>query len=108
MLWFSFAVSMLVCAGTHVSHLVARVLHPLTYLLMPLSGAFFMLKWIPQPYRGWLGWFPMTQIFELVRTGQFASVESPYFDIPYIVGCCLLLTFFGLATIRITRRNIQL
>lgn len=104
MLWFSWAVSMLICAGTQASHVFARLVHPVTYILMPLSGAFFMLKWIPEPYRGWLDWFPMVQIFEMVRQGQFFSVDSPYFHPLYIIGWCMALTFAGLAAIQITRR----
>ncbi len=108
MLWFSWAVSMLICAGSHASHVVTRLVHPVTYILMPLSGAFFMLKWIPAPYRNWLAWSPMTQIFELVRVGQFASVDSPYVHPLYITGWCLALTLGGLVAIRITRRDIHL
>jgi capsular polysaccharide transport system permease protein len=108
MLWFSWAISMLICAGTHASHVVARLVHPLTYILMPISGAFFMLKWIPNPYRSWLAWSPMTQIFEMLREGQFTTFESPYVNPPYIVGWCLALTFAGLAALRVTRRGIHL
>ncbi|MBQ1540386.1 MAG: ABC transporter permease [Caulobacteraceae bacterium] len=106
--WFSFAVSMPVCAATYVSKAVAKFVHPVTYILMPLSGAFFMLKWIPEPYRGWLAWSPMTQMFEMLRTGQFESVESPYFDPLYIAGWCLILTFAGLLSLRIVRRHVHL
>ncbi len=63
MLWWSFAISLLVCAGCHASVIFERLLHPVTYLLMPLSGAFFVLRWLPEPYRTWLSWFPMTQIY---------------------------------------------
>jgi capsular polysaccharide transport system permease protein len=108
MLWFAFGLSLLVCAATHVSPLAARLIHPITYLLMPLSGAFYMLSWIPQPFRGWLAWFPLTQIFELARAGQFASAKTTYVDAPYLVAWCLALSFFGLAAIRITRRRIHL
>ncbi len=108
MLWWSFAISLLVCAGCHASVVFERLLHPVTYLLMPLSGAFFVLRWLPEPYRTWLSWFPMTQIFELLRYGQFASVDDRYVDLPYITGWCLALTYIGLVAIRITRRHIHL
>ncbi len=75
---------------------------------MPVSGAFFALSWIPNPYREWLAWFPMTQIFEMARTGQFEGLDSPYFNILYIVGWCLFLTWTGLVAIRHTRRHIHL
>lgn len=108
MFWISFALSMLICAGTHENRLVARFVHPITYVLMPVSGAFFQMSWIPEPYRSWLGWLPLTHIFELLRYGQFGSATNTYVDGPYVVGCCMILTLFGLLAIRITRRHVHL
>lgn len=108
MTWWSFALSLLVCAGCHTSRVMERLLHPVTYLLMPLSGAFFMLKWLPEPYRTWLSWFPMTQIFELLRYGQFNGTDDHYVELFYIIGWCLTLTFVGLISIQITRRHVHL
>lgn len=108
MLWWSFALSLLICSACHASALVERLLHPVIYLMMPLSGGFFVLKWIPDPYRTWLWWFPMVQIFELLRFGNFRSLDDRYVDMPYIIGSCLVLTFLGLASIRITRRHVHL
>jgi capsular polysaccharide transport system permease protein len=108
MIWFSFALSMLVCALTHASLVAERLIHPITYILLPLSGAFYVLAWIPNPYRGWLAWFPMTQIFELARMGQFEEFDSPYVNVPYIIAWCLFLTLAGMTAIRRTRRHIHL
>ena len=108
MFWFSFAVSLLVCAWTHDNRLVARFVHPITYILMPLSGAFYQLSWIPEPYRSWMTWFPMTVIFELLRYGQFQAAKDTYVDVPYLVGWCMLLTYTGLVSIRAVRRHIHL
>jgi capsular polysaccharide transport system permease protein len=108
MLWFSFSVGMLVCAACYFSHAVGKFIHPITYILMPISGTFFLLSWIPEPYRGWLSWFPMNQIFEMYHTGQFESVQSPYYDPVYIVGWCMALTLAGLFALRIVRRHVHL
>ncbi|MEH0196588.1 ABC transporter permease [Caulobacter sp. CCNWLY153] len=108
MTWFSFAISMLVCAATYENRLVAKLVHPATYILMPISGAFFVLDWIPRPYRDWLAWSPMNQIFEMAHTGQFAGIDSPYFHGDQIVGWCLALTFVGLLALRVLRRHVHL
>lgn len=106
--WFSFGVSMLVCAITYASKMANRLIHPIVYLAMPLSGAFFLLKWIPEPYRTWLSWVPLTQMFEMLRIGQFPNFDSPYVDVFYIVAWCLVLTLAGLASLRVVRRHIHL
>lgn len=108
MFWFSFALSLIICAWTHDNRLVARLVHPATYILMPLSGAFYQLVWIPEPYRTWLSYFPLTIINELLRYGQFHAAKDTYVDIPYVVGWCLVLTYGGLVFIRATRRRVHL
>jgi len=108
MTWLSFGISMLVCAATYDNRLVAKFVHPATYILMPISGAFFVLDWIPPPYRDWLAWSPINQIFELAHTGQFASVDSPYVHGEQIVGWCLAVTLAGLLALRVLRRHVHL
>jgi capsular polysaccharide transport system permease protein len=108
MLWFSFSAGMLCCAITHDNKLAARLVHPLTYIMMPLSGAFYQLAWIPQPYQTWLSWFPMPLIFEQIRYGQFRSASNTFVDIPYICAVCMIMTYLGLIAIKITRRHVHL
>jgi capsular polysaccharide transport system permease protein len=106
--WFSFALSMGIATGVHFSKAFGKFVHPATYIAMPLSGAFFLLAWIPLPYRYWLSWSPLNQIFEMVHSGLFGSYDSPYFNPLYIVGWCMVLTVLGLLELRILRRHVHL
>lgn len=106
--WFSFAISMMVSAATYFSHAAAKIIHPAVYIAMPLSGAFFLVAWFPEPYRSWIAWSPSVQIFEMVHMGQFASIEAAHFDPVYILGWCLGLTLTGLAALRVLRRHVHL
>jgi capsular polysaccharide transport system permease protein len=108
MVWFSFALSMIACAATHDNRLMARLVHPVTYILMPISGAFYQLQWLPKPYRTWLSWFPMTQIFELARYGQFHSAKDTYVNMTYVLFTCMTLTYLGLVAIKVVRRHVHL
>lgn len=108
MLWFSFALSMPICAASYFSKAVSKFVHPLTYIAMPISGTFFLLEWIPEPYRSVLSWFPLNQIFEMFHTAQFASVRSPWFDAIYLGFWCLGLTFLGLVSLRVVRKHVHL
>jgi capsular polysaccharide transport system permease protein len=108
MLWFAFGLSCLVCALGYVSRSVGRLVHPILYIALPLSGAFFRLKWIPEPFREMLRASPLMQIFELVRYGQFQSADLRYVDVPYLIGWCLLLSFFGLLALSAVRGRVHL
>lgn len=108
MLWFSFGLSMLVIAACQRSHAVARLLHPILYLSMPLSGAFFVLAWLPPGFRAVLAWVPLVQIFELARRGMFAAYQTPYVDFGYLIGWCLALTLVGMLALKAIRRDIHL
>ena len=106
--WFSFALSMLVCALGHESPLVGRLVHPFLYLSMPLSGAFFAMAWLPADWRALIQWFPLVPMFELAKVGMFAGYPDDYADIGYALGWCVGLTLLGLAALRLVRRRVQL
>lgn len=108
MTWFSFAASMLCCAITHESRLAERLVHPFTYILMPLAGTFYMLKWIPEPYRSYLWYLPLVQIFEQTRYGEFETATNDYVSLVYVIGCCLFMTWTGMLALRVTRRHVHL
>jgi capsular polysaccharide transport system permease protein len=108
LVWFSLGIGMTICAGAYLSKAFAKFVHPVMYILMPISGAFFLLSWIPQPYRDYLAWSPLMQIFEMLHTGQFETVESPYYDLGYITAWCLVTTLFGLLSLRVVRRHVHL
>lgn len=106
--WFSLAIAMGIATGVHFSKAFSKFVHPATYIAMPLSGAFFLLAWIPMPYREWLSWSPLNQIFEMVHSGVFEAYDSPYFNPLYIIGWCMALSVLGLFLLRILRRHIHL
>lgn len=108
MLWFAFALSMPICAGAYLSKAVGKFVHPAVYVAMPVSGAFFLLDWIPEPFRGWLAWSPVNQIFEMLHSGQFLAVDGDRADPLYIVEWCLALTLLGLLSLRAVRPHVHL
>ncbi len=75
--WFSLALSMGIATGSYFSKAFNKFVHPLTYIAMPLSGAFFVLQWIPQPYRGYLSWSPLDQATATVPARQVMQTLSP-------------------------------
>lgn len=105
--WFSFGLSMLVCALSHESPLIGRLIHPLLYLMMPLSGAFFAMIWLPLDWRALAGWIPLVPMFELLKVGMFDGYPETYVALGYAIGWCVALTLLGLLALRLVRARIQ-
>jgi capsular polysaccharide transport system permease protein len=105
--WFSFGLSMLVCGLSHESPLLGRLVHPLLYLMMPLSGAFFAMAWLPAEWRALAQWVPLVPMFELLKVGMFDHYPDQYADIGYAVSWCVALTLSGLAILRLVRARVH-
>jgi capsular polysaccharide transport system permease protein len=108
MFWFAFNMSLIIVSISHDNRLIGRLVHPVSYIMMPLSGAFYRVEWIPAKYREILEWFPLPQIFEMCRYGYFQSADDRYFSVSYLVGCCLVLSYIGLVSIKIVRGKVHL
>lgn len=106
--WMSFAQSLIVTAISHDNKTVGRLVHVYTYFMIPLSGAFFQLEWLPASFRDALLWSPMPHIFEMARYGEFEAATDKYFDILFLTSWCMVLTLFGFISTRIMRRHMHL
>jgi capsular polysaccharide transport system permease protein len=108
MFWFGFALSMIIVSITHENRTLGRMVHPISYIMMPLSGAFYRVEWIPETYRDYLLWFPLPHIFEISRYGYFESAKDTYFSVPYLTAVCLVLSYVGLVSMKIMRSKVHL
>ncbi len=108
MFWISLAHSLIIAGISHENRTVSRFIHPYSYFMIPLSGAFYQVEWIPHPYREALLWLPLPHIFELARYGQFRSANLDYFDAEYLIGICLIMTWLGLVSVKLLRKRIHL
>jgi capsular polysaccharide transport system permease protein len=98
--WFGASLALLIGGGTAYSHLVHRLWHPAAYLLFPMSGAAFMVEWLPPKLQKAVLLLPMVHGVELLRHGYFGNVVPPHYDIPYMAKCCLILSLLGLYAVR--------
>jgi capsular polysaccharide transport system permease protein len=106
--WFSLALSMIIVGGTHDRTFWERMVHPFTYFMIPLSGAFYMVAWIPAKYRYYLLFNPFPHMFEIVRYGVFPSANLEYVNFEYITAACAILTLIGLFAMRTVKSRIHL
>jgi ABC-type polysaccharide/polyol phosphate export permease len=105
--WFACALSLNLGALTAWSHLVERLWHPASYLLFPLSGAAFMVDWLPPTARSVVLLLPMVHGVEMVRDGFFGHMVPTHHDPGYLAVSALLLTLTGLFFTRLSGRNVE-
>ena len=106
--WIAFAIGLCITGGSYDRPLFERLVHPATYFMMPISGAFYRVTWLPEPYKSWVQWVPLPHMFETVRYGVFSTADLEYVDFNYVTGWCMALTLLGLSLVSTTRARIHL
>ena len=94
--WFGSALAITIGALSELSEIVEKIWSPTTYLLFPLSGAAFLVEWLPNEARKIILYLPMVHGVEILREGYFGSAIHAHYDIAYMSVVCLCLTLFGL------------
>jgi capsular polysaccharide transport system permease protein len=105
--WFGASLALLIGAGTAFSEIVERIWHPAAYILFPLSGAAFMVEWLPPDAQKFLLLLPMVHGTEMVREGYFGNVIRTHYDVGYMAMFCLLMSLGGLYAVRYASRRVE-
>lgn len=108
MIWLSFALGLNVTAITFGKPTLGRLVHPLSYFMMPLSGSFFAVEWLPPYLQKIVDWNPMVGLFEYSRYGMFEMASDKHLFGSYITACCAVFTYTGLIGIRRVRKQLHL
>ena len=98
--WFALALALLIGAATAYSHVIEKLWGPTSYLLFPLSGAAFMVDWLPPTFQKIVLLLPMVHGIEILREGYFGNAVKSHYDAGYMAVCCLLLTLAALYLVR--------
>jgi len=106
LIWFGVSLGILIGAWSARTEIVEKIWHPAAYLLFPLSGAAFMVDWLPPAAQKFVLYLPMVHGVELLREGYFGSAVHAHYDIPYTAFLCLCLSLLGLAMLRIEGRRV--
>lgn len=106
LIWFGVSLAILIGAWSARTEIVDKVWHPMAYILFPLSGAAFMVDWMPAAAQKVLLYLPMVHGVEMLREGYFGSAVHAHYDIAYTAFICLCLNVLGLAMLREAGRRV--
>jgi capsular polysaccharide transport system permease protein len=103
LVWFAIGLGLVVGALTERSDAFERIWHLITYLMFPLSGAFFMVDWLPKPYQKIVLWIPMVHGTEMLRGGYFGPIVRTHYSVSYLSMVNIVLLLAGLLLVRQTK-----
>jgi capsular polysaccharide transport system permease protein len=91
---------------TEMYEWVEKLVGPMSYFALPISGAFFMADWLPDDVRKLALLVPSVNSYELIRSGQFGPGVRVHYDLPYEVFACASLILIGLALSRSIHKHL--
>jgi capsular polysaccharide transport system permease protein len=98
--WFGASLGFTLGSAVAYGDIVDRLWHPVSYLLFPLSGAAYMVDWLPRAKRDLALALPMVHGVEYVREGFFGGVVQTHHDLGYMASVNLVLSLTGLVLMR--------
>ncbi len=96
---FALGLGLLICSIAFKFDAFGKLWGTFSFVMLPLSGAFFFVSTLPQQAQEYVLWIPMVHGTEMFRQGYFGSsiltMENPW----YLLLCDLVLLFIGLAMV---------
>lgn len=108
LIFFCFGTAILISAAAVHIPLIAKVTGVASYLMIPFTGAFIMIAWLPPKYQWMLALSPMANDVEMIRAGQFGITAKTTYDIFYTSWSTGLMLLVGLAMTAPLRRHIPI
>lgn len=71
-----------------------------------LSGIFFVVEEVPQPFRDYLLYNPILQLVQWFRRGFYVDYSTPYFYPGYILWWTVAVLAIGFTLVRLLRRKL--
>lgn len=104
---FAVGLGLVIGAVSERSEVFERVWHTVTYLMFPMSGAVFMVEWLPSAAQKVVLSLPMVHGVEMLRHGYYGNMVRTYEEPFYLLTCDLVLLMIGLALVRETGRRVE-
>jgi len=105
--WMSFGIALITGALGQIFEFVERFVQVITYVLIPVSGAFYMAAWLPPKFRAGVLTIPFIHCFEMMRAGFFGEFIPAYYNPLYPAAWASGLTLAGLLLVQFVRGRVE-
>lgn len=99
---------MLLAAITEISHTSERFVQPFQYLAIPISGAFFMVDWLPTWGQKLIMYNPLVHPYEVFRAGYFGEAVVTHYSLIYFFAWVFIFFVVGIWAVDRVRPHVQL
>ena len=105
--WLASGIGLILSALAAEFEVLERIVPALQYFMIPLSGAFFMVEWLPEPYRSTVLLIPLPHAVEMVRAGTFGEFVKTHYDLVYPLAWGTVLNLVGLLLLARAKQHVD-
>ena len=105
--FLSSALGLILSSLSSQFEMLERVVPLIQYLLIPISGVFTMVAWLPASYRDAYLLIPLPHAVEMVRAGVFGEFVETYYSFWYAAAWALGLNVVGLLMLARSRHYVH-
>lgn len=107
MAMFAIGLGLIICSIAQYFEAFSRLWSTISFLMMPLSGAFFFVHNMPPEVKPYLLWIPMIHGSEMFRHGYFGDSVTTYENPSFLLIVNLILILIGLILVRRFSKGIE-
>ena len=106
--WLSFGFSLLFAALSIRFEVMERIVPVFMYLIIPFSGAFIMVDWLPSKYQEIYLLVPMPHTVEMVRSSVFGEFVPTHYNSLYPIMWAAVTTVVGLLVLETSLSRVDI
>ena len=107
MAYMAISTSLLFSVATELYEWSERLIHPFQYLLIPLSGTFFVAEWLPETARQIIWYNPLIHVYEMMRAGFIGPSLMTYSTWWYPIIFSTVTLCFGCVAVKNVRKQVH-
>lgn len=104
---FATGFGLIICSIAFYIEAFGKIWGTLSFIMLPLSGAFFFLHTLPPSIREYAQWIPMISGTEMFRHGYFGNAITTYENISFLIICDLIMLLIGLIMVKKFSKGIE-
>ncbi|KAA9010779.1 capsule biosynthesis protein [Sphingobium limneticum] len=101
---FCFSICLILAPLSEISEAMEKFIPVVTYIMIPFSGAFYMVSWMTPGAKDFLLLSPFVNAMEMMRKGIWGDQITAFYDPLVPIICSVVFAIIGLILCRRVRR----